>query len=152
MSLAIQTTDNFGTWDVIGIRFPIYEVFIDYPDYTESLSSLLRLTFGGVIQGARSYGLIRSCYEVGSQSLYGKWLRVYPKEQQELIEYVHPPELRGTKTNPRCFWQIQKRHKQRRFIGVHPDTEWNLKIEVCNETIVEFPPESETQAEILGFI
>ncbi|ELS04916.1 hypothetical protein Xen7305DRAFT_00046520 [Xenococcus sp. PCC 7305] len=152
MPQAIQIVDDFGTWDLIGTLQPIYEEWIEYPDYSEALSQTTRLIFSGNVDDARSYAYIRVRYEITLDSAYGEWIRVYPKKQDEIILYPHPPEFGLIKINPRRFWQVQKRHWDRKNTGKAPDTDWNLRIEVCNEQITGQPTEAETEGIILGLI
>ena len=152
MPQAIQIVDDFGTWDVIGTVTPVYEQWLEYPDYTEALSATTRLIFNGNIEDARSYAYVRVRYEISLDSVYGEWVRVHPKTQKELIIYPHPVEFGALKINPRRYWQVQKRHWERKSIGKANDTNWNLKIEVCNEQITEQPTVAESEAVILGLI
>ena len=46
MSL-IQIVDDFGAWDDLGVVTPLHEQWKEFPEFTESLSSVTRLIFTG---------------------------------------------------------------------------------------------------------
>ncbi len=50
-----QIVDDFGAWDVLGTVQPIFEQWVEFPDYTESFSNLCRLIFVGDLENIRSY-------------------------------------------------------------------------------------------------
>ncbi|MGK7899771.1 MAG: hypothetical protein AB4372_40675 [Xenococcus sp. (in: cyanobacteria)] len=150
MSQAIQIFDDFGFWDLVGTVKPVYETWLEYPSYTQSSSSTTRLNFKGNIKDARSYAYLRVRYEITGDSLFGEWQRIYPKKEREILLYPHPIEFNANTIKPRIYWQIQKRHWERKKIGSAPDTEWELQIEVNSKQVTDIPSQAETESLILG--
>ena len=88
-------------------------------------------------QEIKSYAYIRCNYVIGFQEIKGKWFRIYPKPEKEIILYPHPIEFGQLKTNPKRYFEVMKRHYRRSFIGTHNDFPWELNLHVCNEIIDE---------------
>ena len=133
--MPIQVVDDFGAWDDLGTVEPVFEQWLDFPDYTESTSGLLRLFFSALEFDKETYAYIRCVYEVSTTYMVGRWIRIYPKFEPESIIYPHPEDLAGLKSIPRRFYQIQKRHRLRRYIGTHKSKLWSVNLQVCNEQI-----------------
>lgn len=150
--MPIQIVDDFGAWDVLGTVQPIFEEWVEFPDYTESLSNLCRLTFEGDFDDVRSYGYLRCTYVIGLNEIKGRWWKIYPKNQPEIIIYPHPIEFGDLKTNPKRYFEVQKRHYYRRFLGRKEDTIWTVSLQVCNERIVPFSLPNAPQSFLLDFL
>ena len=146
-----QILDDFGAWDVLGTVQPIFEQWVEFPDYTESLSNLCRLIFGGDLENIRSYAYLRCTYVIGLNQIKGHWWKIYPKSEPEIIIYPHPREFGELKTNPKRYFEIQKRHYYRRYIGRKEDSLWTVNLQVCNERIAPEPTLNAPQSFLLDF-
>lgn len=149
---AIQVIDDFGIWDDLGDAFPRFEQWVQFPRYSTSLSPLVRLKFGGNLENIHSYAYLRSTYVIGNNQLKAPWVRVYPKYEFEYIQYPHPSEFGELKVTPRRYFEIQKRHYRRRFVGTHYDSLWSLTVQVCNERAQSDPFEEDEQLIVTNLI
>ena len=70
MSQAIRIIDELGSWDYVGTITPLEGSFVEYPDYTDSVSPTTRLIFQGNMSKVQSYGYLRVRYEVGLISVF----------------------------------------------------------------------------------
>lgn len=136
-----QIIDDFGAWDDLGTVQPFHEVWTIFPDYTQSTSDLIRIIFGGDLENARSFAYIRAVYQLYNQDLYGRWLRIFPKFQQDIALYTYPRDLQFQENNPIRRFQVQKRSYYRKYIGAFPDSIWTVRLLVRNETFD--PPSTE---------
>jgi hypothetical protein len=136
-----QIIDNFGAWDDLGTVQPAHEIWTIFPDYTESTSDLIRIIFGGDLENARSFAYIRAVYQLYNQDLYGRWLRIFPKFQQDIALYTYPRDLQFQENNPIRRFQVQKRSYYRKYFGVFTDSIWTVRLLVRNESFD--PPSTE---------
>jgi hypothetical protein len=134
-----QVIDDFGAWDDLGTVVPQHEVWTTFPGQTNSRSELVRLNFGGDLENVRSFAFIRAVYQLFNQELYGRWLKIFPKIQQDLVLYTYPQDFQLRENNPLRQFQIQKRSYYRSYTGVFPDSLWTVNLLVRNE---EFDPPS----------
>lgn len=149
--MPIQIVDDFGAWDDLGTIEPIFEQWIEFPDYSESLSNLIRLVFSGDLDNLKSYAFIRCTYVIGINEIKGRWWKIYPKINPEIITYPHPIEFGQLKTNPKRYFEIQKRHYYRQRIGVNQDKIWAVNLQVCNERLDSQPTQPEAQGFLFDF-
>ncbi len=133
--MPIQIVDDFGAWDDLGSKQPEFETWLSFPDYTESKSSLLRIRSSFETFDRNSYGYLRCVYTVSAISIMGRWVRFYPKLEDEFLIYPHPEDLEELKSNPIRRFQVMKRHRYRRKIGTLRSTLWSVNVLVCNEDL-----------------
>ena len=150
--MPIQIVDDFGAWDELGTVQPLFEQWVRFPDYTESQSPLIRLIFGGDLERVQSYAFIRCIYSLFNDEIRGRWWKIYPKRQKEIILYPHPEEFGQLKTNPRRYFEIQKRHYRRLYVGTHTDSLWTLNLQVCRERISIEPLPNAPSSFLLDFL
>lgn len=150
--LAPQLIDDFGAWDDLGEVIPRTDQFTELPNFSLSESALIRLNYGGDIDNAQSYAQIRGVYRLFNTEIFADWVRVYPKFQSEIISYAHPPEFNLLKVRGERYFQVRKYHNRRRFIGTHPDSQWTINIQICNEEVQLEEVEPENVLPLLGFI
>jgi hypothetical protein len=125
-----QVVDDFGIWDDLGTVIPEPETWLDFPHSTVSRSGTTRLIFGGDLTRPNSYAWIRCVYVIGISQLFGRWIRVYPKIQRDIIEYPHPQDFAG---NPGIIYrsfQVQKRAWGRWRVGISQTSLWTLNLQV----------------------
>lgn len=150
--MPIQIVDDFGAWDLLGTVEPQFDQWLEFPDYTTSLSNLCRLIFEGDFSNIKSFAYLRCTYVVGVTEIKGVWWRIYPKPQTEIIIYPHPLEFGQLKTNPNRYFEIQKRFYYRNFIGTRQDSTWNVTLQVCNERISVDPLPNAPTSFVLGLL
>lgn len=140
--MAIQIVDGFGEWDDLGTVEPVFEDWLTFPDFTNSSSTLLRLTYLFEEFDQNSYGFIRCKYEAENTFAIGRWLRFYPKFEDEFIRYPHSEDLLALKGDFKRIYQVMKRHRRRRFNGTFAATLWSVNLNVCTDQVDEIPNNS----------
>jgi hypothetical protein len=146
--MAVQIVDDFGIWDDLGTVNPVFNNWLSFPDFTTSASGLLRLFFSSDVFDRLTFAYIRCLYDVGNAYAIGRWIRIYPKFEPELIIYPHPPEFQNLKGELRRVYQIKKQHRFRRRIGTVNSETWRINLQVANESIDENGGNSGEQADL----
>lgn len=137
--------DQFGTWDDLGIVQPIFEQWVEFPDYSESLSETIKLSFSGELEQLKSFAYIRCIYVILNQVIKGQWWRIYPKFEQEIIIYPVPEEFKFSLRPVQRFFEIQKRHYYRYRVGISNDKIWTINLQVLNNNPFSPPLPEESQ-------
>lgn len=149
---AIQFIDSFGAWDDLGEVVPIHEQWVQLPRFSNSSNSLTRLIFGGDVENAQSFAYLRCIYVADGIRLVAPWVRIYPKLDNEYINYPIPTSLVGIENQIDRFVEIQKRHFYRRYNGFHRDTLWSVRVQIYNREYLEDPINPEDELLILGLL
>lgn len=140
-----QILDDFGYWDDLGTIQPIFEQWVEFPDYSESLSETIKLIFGGELEQVKSYAYIRSIYVAFNQVIKGQWWRIYPKFDTEVINYPVPEDLKFAVRPIRRYFEIQKRHYYRYRVGISDDRIWTIRLQILNNNAFAVPLPEESQ-------
>ncbi len=149
--MPIKIVDDIGTWDSLGRVEPIFNQWIEFPDYSNSLSTTIKLVFGGELTNLKSYAYIRCIYLIGIQAVVGRWWKIYPKPTTEVILYPNPPEFEFLPRPVNRYFEIQKRHYYRQFIGTHLDRIWSVELQVFNNSIFAEPIPQEESGFLFDF-
>lgn len=126
----VEIVDGFGTWDDLGTVEPKFEVWLGLSEFTRSKSSTLRLLYSALDYDNLTYGFVRCLYESRNSSFFGKWVRFYPKPLTDTILYPHPVDLLANNDGLTLSYQIQKRHRFRRYVGTKYSTIWTVSLQV----------------------
>lgn len=126
----VEIVDGFGRWDDLGTVEPQFETWLGFQDYTRSKSSTLRLYYTASEYDRLSYGFIRCLYQSTNAYFIGQWIRVYPKPFTDTILYPHPQDLLANNDELILIYQIQKRHRYRRYVGMKYSTLWSVNLQV----------------------
>ena len=130
-----QIVDDFGIWDDLGTVLPLEENWLVYPRSTTSRSGTTRLVFGGDLEKTNSYGWIRCIYTIGIAQVFGRWIRVFPKVQRDIIDYPHPEDFANNPGIITRSFEVQKRSWNRFRIGVSQTSLWTLNLQVLTNVL-----------------
>jgi hypothetical protein len=114
--------DNFGEWKNLGEIQPSLDWQI-FPEFAGN-GEIFWLNFSE--KSSTHYGYIRAIYWSGSQYIFdNSWIKIFPKDEPEIIVYPFPKTFRGKGVNQR---QIQVKKRPRYRASVVYDTDWNISI------------------------
>lgn len=155
--MPIEIVDGFGSWDDLGIVQPVFEEWITFPDFSYSLSTLIRLNYLFEEFDQNSYGYIRCKYETANTSAIGRWIKFYPKSQSDFLDYPHPDNSTEFKDNTKLIFQVLKRHRFRRRIGTLKASLWEVNLNVHRDASTSVDPYSQENQDFpsnyfLGFL
>lgn len=89
--------DKLGVWEDLGLLDPLADDWQFFPNFPKKEHSSFRIFFQGNIELLRKWKIsawIRAAYFSGSQYFFDSyWLRVYPKDEPEIITYRYPSDL-----------------------------------------------------------
>lgn len=132
-------SDYAGSWDFKGIITPRFDQWVQVPGAINSGSSLVRLTCYGDLNLVKSFGYIRSVFDVGTE-LETQWKRFYFSSKRSISINLNLPEelLMNADVCPRfleikkdLFWRYRK-------YGTVVDYEWTVAVEVLYQA--SLPP------------
>jgi hypothetical protein len=92
-----MAADELGAWEDLGILDPLADDWQFFPLFPRKEHSAFKVFFVGNIELLRKWRVsayIRAAYFSGSQYFFDRfWLRLYPKEEPEIITYPYPNDL-----------------------------------------------------------
>ena len=146
-----MTTDYLGEWKYHGTVTPRFDVWTEFPNFTNSGASLIRLTYYSTdFRKILSKGFLRAVYRTPELSRDRQWMRVYPKPDKELLSVNTPEEiLLNTDRIPRYYEIIKSfRSYYPKGYGVVYDQEWSISLETLElvnlpesiRQIISLPP------------
>ena len=120
--------DFVGTWQYLGTLTPVFNTWQRFPISTNSFNPLIRLTYYGELNKVTSRGYLRAVFST-PESVYGRWVRFYPKAEKEVINYPVPPELLFTSDTVTRHFEVCKRNKGYPSYYRTRDTVWSVAVE-----------------------
>lgn len=128
-------SDYAGSWDFRGIITPLFDQWVAVPGTIQSGTSIIRLDCYGDAKKVKSYGLIRSVFDVGTP-LETPWKPFYFGTERSILINLNLPEelLVNAEVIPRTL-EIKKRLRRqfRKLVGTIPDEQWSVGIEVLDQ-------------------
>lgn len=125
-----EIVDGFGRWDDLGTVEPQFETWRGLNEFTRSKSSTLRLYYMAEEYDRKTYGYIRCLYQSRNAYFIGRWVRFYPKAFPDTILYPHPVDMLASNDELILIYQVQKRHRYRRYVGMKYSRLWSLNLQV----------------------
>lgn len=78
--------DDLGIWVQLGTIQPFWD-WIDFPVFFSTNTNVFRFTFLGDFSKINTFLYLRVIYfNSGTQNIGGKWIRLYPNQQSQIIE------------------------------------------------------------------
>jgi hypothetical protein len=135
----MTVTDYGGTWEYKGTVTPPLSIppnlynWARFPNLTTAGNGSIRLTYYGLFNQIKTYGYIRPVYDFGNLA-YGKWRRIYPKEETEFLTLDLPEEISVNSDAIPRYFEVTKVWKRRyRGYGTYQDYPWSVGLEVLEE-------------------
>lgn len=125
-----EVVDGFGSWDDLGTIEPQFEIWRGMTEFTRSKSPTIRLFYDASDYDNLTYGFIRCLYQSRNGYFTGKWVRFYPKQLVDTITYPHPIDVLAFNDELILIYQIQKRHRFRRYVGKKYSIPWLVNVQV----------------------
>lgn len=122
-------TDDIGVWNDLGTITPLHKQWLKFPNRATGANATLRITcFCSDWNKVNSWIWLRPRYQTSNSDQVGLSIRIYPKQEKQLVEIPIPVDLQERSVYFRDF-EVYKNLRWRRYIGYTPDVNWQIKLE-----------------------
>lgn len=136
--------DQFGTWENLGSISPVADDWQTFPLFANHPTGTLKLYFNGNSELLRDWkisGWIRAMYFSGSKYFFDqRWLRIYPKDEPEILHYPYPPDLIKDPLPSRQFQVKRRIYWRKEFKDNAPDFGVQLVVKTDSQVIYPGDP------------
>lgn len=122
-------TDDIGVWNDLGLVTPNRSNWVKFPITATGANATFRVScLCSDWNKINSFAWLRARYQTSNSNQVSQSIRIYPHLDSQLIEFPIPQDLQDRSIYFRDF-EVKKALKYRRYIGLSPDINWQMKLE-----------------------
>lgn len=145
----MAVVDSFGVWENLGVVRPTFD-WQFLPLFTNSPTTALRIIYFSEVPEAgfnaqHPWGYLRGVYFSGSSYWFDRnWLRLYPKDEPEILQYPYPPDLMNDPLPQRQYQVKLSDSRYARRLAI--DRRWSCQLLKKIDSNVTYPTQEPAPA------